>query len=261
MKQRLMIISILLLAAGYAAAQQGWSEAFNRIAGDLQMEDTSDWLYQSPDGRNRENTAEGVHTIQNRDDGSWEITMVSTGYSIIIDLSADYEFISETQIIFDSEIITEEGINSLTYVKNRDGIDIDYFLNGELVENDSVECSEETTTGSALPFQLIALTASGNREEIKVKSVLGGRYTEGIVEFTETDNPLSVPDKDYDYPPELISALASGSFIVADFSLSGLFGAVYPHHFYYVYTTGEHAQLVAMWGGKPRMANYQWRKK
>lgn len=262
MKKMYVIFYILLLTTAMTAAQEKWSSVIQNLSAKTpSIEGTDTWMNVTTEGKNQRVENTSVQTIKKIQDGQWEFLTELPYARIVCRLSKDFQFVSEEQTITDPEKIKEYEIDRLYYYVKDGKVISEMFLNGKLTKTDKASFDKETVVGNSFAVQLLALAASGYTSKIKLSNIVGGMETKGEVEFIKTSDPLSVSKKTYDFPAAMRDALESGDFIVADYRLTGVYGVVYPHHFYYVFRRGSDVEYAASWGGAPSQAYFNWRSK
>ncbi len=260
--KKMYVITCMLCAAALTAAQEKWSSVVQNLSAQTpSIEGVGTWMNVTTEGKNQRVENLSTQTIRKTKDGEWEFVTELPYAGILCRLGKDFQFVSEEQIITAPEKIQEYGIDRLYYYVNDGKVMIEMYLNGKLMKTSKTSFDKETVVGSGFAVQVFALAASGHTSEIKLSNILGGMETKGTLSFIKTSDPLSVSNKPYDFPKAMKEALGSGDYIVADYKLSGVYGAVYPHHFYYAFRLGSDVEYAAIWGGSPDKASFQWRTK
>jgi len=260
MKKIYLITGLVILTLCQAVSKENWNEGLQAInPSELSITGEASWMYMSPNDEGEWEEYRGTQAIYRNGSGQWEFQLDYSLGSIHAVLSPDFHFLSEETLFHDSQIIEEIGADRILCKLDGRKLLTRTFLRDNEIDYKESKFDGDSTSGNGFSLQLYALAASGNLADRELHNILGGQYTKGEVSFTSTSNPLSLSAHDYDFPEKFRQALDEGDYILADFALTGVYGMVYPYHFYYAFRQGQKMELAAMWSGKPEEASYSWR--
>ncbi len=260
---RVLIASILICSAfpAFAAPTGAWQKLLSDpgvLACDLSCNDS--WISATlgKDGTWKHETMQVW--CKKSASGGWEggaeLSVANVEYAI----DKNFSFLYEKQEIKDPEMIKKWELDSI--MLKRDGAKAikTSSLAGKQTKEKTMDFPAGTSQNNVLSLQLRALAKAGKTTDIELAIFIGGQKLDAALAFSRTVDPFGKTGN-YTFPAAMRTALAGKDYLVADLQLTGLYSAVYPHHFYFVLDPTADFSFVASWGGKASDCQYQWKKK
>ncbi len=256
----LFLATTILLFSGFRSlcADDSWDSAFldpGVLKADLSLK--GDWLQLSSTGKLAGKEELFRYTVEKSQPG-WTIISSQKFAESSVQLDSRLQLKAETLSFKDPEMAKKIGMDSYTWQIDGRNANFRMSLSGKEKSDKTIKLEPDTTFISILAMQFNALVAGKRLEPRSFSVMMGEMKINAQVSFISAKDPLAGIDKSYRVPDRLRLALPLAEYIVADFTLTGIFKTFYPHHFYFVYRKNANWNYVASWSGKPAEAQYQW---
>ncbi len=254
-----VLLVFLFLYNSVLHADDSWDAAFldsGVLAANIAS--SADWIQLSGTGKSAGVEERFRYTVERNLSSGWTITSMQKFAESRVQLDPRFQLKTESLSFKNPEMAKKIGMDSYTWMIEGRNANFRMISGGKEKSSKNIKLEPDTTFISVLAMQFNALVA-GKRLESRVLSVMMGEMKiDAQVSFIPAPDPFVLIDKDYHVPNAVRHALPPGEYVVADFTLTGIFKTFYPHHFYFVYRKNGNWNYVASWSGKPSEASYQW---